>query len=166
VERYATSIYHVSHKKQETASPIQTLTIYRDGDKDYLIGAYVCTPVVRFNLADLRPGQVVTGVTVAELGSGNQPMDMIAYGKPGQQSLLLNNSAFGILKVDAKIAKETQAVNEATTADRGSRGGTPYPGIEPIEALKGAKAYAAAGDSLLVVKPVEGGMALEPMPLP
>jgi hypothetical protein len=166
VERYATSIYHVSHKKQETASPIQTLTVYRDGDKEFLIGAYICTPVVRFNLEDLKPGQTVTGTTVAELGSGNQPMDMIAYGKPGAQSLLLNNSAFGILKVDAKIAKETSAVNEMTTADRGRGGSTPYPGIEPIEALKGAKAYAAAGETLVVVKPVEGGMALEPMPLP
>ncbi len=166
VERHATSIYHVSHRKQETASPIQTLTTYRDGDKEYLMAAYVCTPLVRFNLEDLKPGQESTGVTVAELGSGNRPMDMIAYGKPGSQNLLLNNSAFGILKVDAKIAKETMAVNQMTTADRGGRGAKAYPGIEPMETLKGAQAYAAAGDTLLVVKPTEGGMALEPMPLP
>jgi hypothetical protein len=167
VERYATSIYHVSHKKQETASPIQTLAIYRDGDKEWLMAAYVCTPVVRFNLADLKPGQVVTGTTVAELGSGNRPMDMIAYGKAGQQSLLLNNSSFGILKVDSKIAKEMTAVNEMTTADRGGRGMKPYPGIEPVEALKDAKAYAAGSDTmLLVVKPSAEGLALEPMPLP
>jgi hypothetical protein len=166
VERYATSIYHVSHKKQETASPIQTLTIYRDGPKEYLMAAYVCTPVVRFNLEDLKPGEVATGITVAELGSGNRPMDMIAYGKPEAQSLLLNNSSFGILKVDGKIAREKTAVNQMTTADRGNRGGTSIPGIEPIEALKGAKAYVAGGDTLLVIKPSDGGMALEPMPLP
>jgi hypothetical protein len=165
-ERYATSIYHVSHHRQETASPIQTLTTYRDGDKEYLMAAYICTPVVRFNLEDLKPNQEATGTTVAELGSGNQPMAMIAYGKAGEQSLLLNNSVFGILKVDAKIAKETQAVNQMTAASRGSGGKTPYPGIEPVEALKGAKAYAAGGDSLLVVKPAGNGMALEAMPLP
>lgn len=163
VERYATSIYHVSHKKQETASPIQTLATYRDGEKTYLMAAYVCTPVVRINLEDLKPNQVVTGITVAELGSGNRPMDMIAYGRSGEQSLLLNNSAFGILKVGAKIAKETAAVNEMTTADRGLRGSTPYPGIEVVESLKGAKAYAAGGETLLVIK---GDMALDPMPLP
>jgi hypothetical protein len=167
VERFATSIYHVSHKRQETASPIQTLTVYRDGDRQYLMAAYVCTPVVRFNLEDLKPGQVVTGTTVAELGSGNQPMAMIAYGKPGHQNLLLNNSAFGILKVDAKIAKEQTAVNQQTTADRGNGGKTPYAGIEVVDALKGVKSYAAANDStLLVVKPTDGGMALESMPLP
>lgn len=166
VQRLATSIYHVSHKKQETASPIQTLTSYRDGDKEYLMAAYVCTPLVRFNLADLKPGQETTGITVAELGSGNRPMDMIAYGKSGSQNLLLNNSAFGILKVDGKIATEKTAVNEMTTADRGGRGAKPYPGIEVMENLKGATAYAASGDTLLVVKPVENGMALEPMPLP
>ena len=168
VAAHATSIYHVSHRRQETASPIQTLTIYRDADRDYLIAAYVCTPVVRFDLDDLAPGQVVTGTTVAELGSGNRPADMIAYGKPGAQSLLLNNSVFGVMKVDARIAREREAVNEKTAADRGPRGSRPYPGLEVVEPLRGAKAYAAWGDeSLLVVKPTAGGdLALEPMPLP
>jgi hypothetical protein len=166
VERYATSIYHVSHKRQETASPIQTLTIYQDGGKQYLMAAYVCTPVVRFNLEDLKPNQVAQGTTVAELGSGNQPMNMVAYGKAGEQSLLLDNSVFGILKVDAKIAKERQAVNEATVADRGGRGSKPYPGIEPVASLKDAKAYAVAGSTLIVLRPTEGGMTLQPMPLP
>lgn len=166
VERYATSIFHVSHKKMETASPIQTLTVYRDADKEYLIAAYVCTPIVRFNLDELKAGQPVTGTTVAELGSGNQPMQMIAYGRAGEQSLLLNNSSFGILKVDGKIAKETQNVNEKTTADRGNGGKTPFAGIETVENLKGATGYAAYGTTLLVVKPSGSGIALETMPTP
>lgn len=166
VERFATSIYHVSHKKQETASPIQTLTVYRDGDREYLMAAYICTPVVRFDLGELKPGQTVTGTTVAELGSGNRPMDLVAYGKPGQQSLLLNNSSFGIMKVDARIAKETQAVNEMTKADRGGRGQTPYPGLEPLPAFKDVKAYAPAADQMLVIKTAGDNLALEPVALP
>lgn len=167
VERYATSIYHVSHRRQETASPIQTLTVYRDGNREYLMAAYVCTPVVRFEIEALKPNQVVQGTTVAELGSGNRPMNMIAYGPPGEQSLLLNNSVFGILKVEARIAREAQAVNERTAANRGSGGRTPYPGIEPMEALKGAQAYAPADErTLVVVKPSADGLALEPMPAP
>lgn len=166
VERYATSIYHVSHKRQETASPIETLTVYRDGDKEYLMAAYTCTPVVRINLEDLKPGAVVKGTTVAELGSNNQPAAMVAYGRPGEQSLLLNNSLFGVLKVDSKIAKEQSAVNEMTVANRGGRGMTPYPGISPVESLKGASAFAVGGQTLLVVKPAGDGMALEPMALP
>jgi len=165
VERYATSIFHVNHKRQETASPIQTLTVYRDNGKDYLMAAYICTPLVRFNLEDLKAGETVTGTTVAELGSRNQPMDLVAYGKPGAQSLLVNNTSFGILKVDAKIAKETAAVNQ-TAVDRGDRGTVTQPGIQPIDSLKGAKAYAPAGDSLVVVKTTDSGMALETMALP
>jgi len=166
VEKYATSIYHVSHKRQETASPIQTLTVYQDGDKEYLMAAYVCTPVVRINLDDLKPNQAVTGTTVAELGSGNRPMAMIAYGKPGSQSLLLNNSSFGILKVDAAIAREASAVNQMTKADRGGGGRTPVDGIEVVESLKGAAAYAPVGDSLVVLKPSGESIALEPMAAP
>jgi hypothetical protein len=166
IERYATSIYHVSHKRQETASPIETLTTYRDGDTTYLMAAYTCTPVVRINLDDLKPGAVVKGTTVAELGSNNRPAAMVAYGRPGEQSLLLNNTLFGIVKVDAKIAKEQTAVNETTAADRGDRGEKPFPGIQPVESLKGASAFAVGGQTLLVVKPAGEGMTLEPMPLP
>jgi len=166
VEKFATSIYHVSHKRQETASPIQTLTVYRDGDQDYLMAAYVCTPVVRIKLNELKANTAVTGVTVAELGSGNMPMAMIAYGKPGQQSLLLNNSAFGILKVDAAVAKETQAVDQMTKADRGGGGRTPAAGIEVVESLKGAKAYAPSGDGLVVLRASEDSLSLEPMAAP
>jgi hypothetical protein len=166
VERFATSIYHISHKKQETASPIQTLTTYRDGDKEYLMAAYVCTPVVRFNLEDLKANQEVTGATVAELGSGNKPMAMIAYGKPGQQSLLMDNSAFGILKVSPTIAKETAAINQMAKADRGGRGATPFPGIDVVDSMKGAKGYAPAADGLVVVKATADGLSLEQMPAP
>jgi hypothetical protein len=166
VEKFATSIYHVSHKRQETASPIQTLTTYRDGDQEYLMAAYVCTPVVRIKLNDLKANEAVTGVTVAELGSGNRPMAMIAYGKPGAQSLLLNNSSFGILKVDAAVAKETSAVDQMTKADRGGGGKTPAAGIEVVDSLKDAKAYAAAGNGLVVLRGTDDSLSLEPMAAP
>jgi len=161
VESYATSIYHVSHKRQETASPIETLTVYRDGGKEYLMAAYVCTPVVRFNLDELKPNEVVKGTTVAELGSGNRPLDMVAYGKPGEQSLLLNNHKFGIIKVSASVARETAAVNETTKADRGNGGQKAYPGIDPVEAMKGTTAFAADGASVLAVMPGANGIQLE-----
>ena len=167
VERYATSIYHVSHHRQETASPIETLAVYHDANRDYLMAAYVCTPVVRFNLDDLKANQVVKGATVAELGSGNQPMEMIAYGQPGSQSLLLNNHKFGIVKVASKIAHEGTAVNEQTAASRGDGGNTPYAGLDPVPSLAGAKAFASMGDgTLVVIKPEAGNLALESMPAP
>jgi hypothetical protein len=166
IEKYATSIYHVAHKRQETASPVQTLTSYRDGDKEYLVAAYICTPLVRIDPDQLKAGETVTGTTVAELGSGNRPMALLAYGKPGEQNLLLNNSSFGVLKVDSKIVQEKERVNQQTIADRGDRGSKPYEGIHQQEALKGAHAYAATSDRLLVVKKSGESLELDSMPLP
>jgi hypothetical protein len=130
------------------------------------MAAYICTPVVRFNMEDLKPGATVNGITVAEIGSGTRPMDLVAYGKPGEQSLILNNSSFGVVKVDAKIAKENQAVNEKTTADRGRGGATPYPGIEPLAQYKDVRAYAPAGNQMVVIRTVGENLALEPLALP
>lgn len=166
-ERFATSIYHVSHGKQETASPIQTLTLYRDASNNpILVAAYVCTPLVRIKLEDLKPGATVTGVTVAELGSGNRPMEMIAYGKPGAQSLLVDNSSFGKLRVAPSIVMETEAVDKQTKADRGRRGATDIAGIEPLPHLKDAKVYAPDGDGIVVVRTNDSGFGIESMPAP
>lgn len=166
-DRFATSIYHVSHKRQETASPIQTLTLYRDAaGQPLLVAAYVCTPVVRIRLEDLKPNATATGVTVAELGSGNRPMKMVSYGPPGRQSLLLDNSSFGKLKVAPEVVMEEQAVNEKTAADRGSRGQTSHPGIQPAPQLARAQVYAPSGNDLVVVTAGESGMSLETVPAP
>ena len=47
----------------------------------------------------LKPGEKVVGTTMAELGAGNQPLDMIAYQKDGQQFLLMSNSWRGVMKI-------------------------------------------------------------------
>ena len=36
---------------------------------------------------------------MAELGAGNQPLDMIAYQKGGQEFLLMSNSRRGVMKI-------------------------------------------------------------------
>jgi hypothetical protein len=39
------------------------------------------------------------GTTIAELGSGNQPIDMVLYEKDGRQYLLMANTRHGVLKI-------------------------------------------------------------------
>jgi hypothetical protein len=92
-------IFHVSHGKYETASPIRTFIPF-DGNTSVL-ASYTCTPVVHFTLTDLQAGAQVRGRTVAELGSMNQPLDMIAYRCEGAEYLLVCNTRHPLLKIPA-----------------------------------------------------------------
>jgi hypothetical protein len=49
------------------------------GGKHYLVAAYTCTPLVLIPLDALKDGAHVRGKTIAELGYGNTPADMISY---------------------------------------------------------------------------------------
>jgi hypothetical protein len=92
-------IFHVSHGKYETASPIRTFIPF-DGNTSVL-ASYTCTPVVHFPLADLQPGAQAKGRTVAELGAMNQPLDMIAYRHDDAEYLLVSNTRHPLLKIPA-----------------------------------------------------------------
>lgn len=91
-------IYHVSHGKWETEAPIRTFIPY-DGGKSILAG-YTCTPVVHIPLSELTSGGRIVGRTVAELGFGNQPLDMISFVDGGREHLLVANSSHGLVKID------------------------------------------------------------------
>jgi hypothetical protein len=93
-------IFHVSHGKWETASPIRTFVPY-DGGRS-IVASYTCTPLVHFPLSDLAPGTKIVGRTVAELGAVNQPLDMVSYVDDGDEHLLVANTAHGLVKVDRR----------------------------------------------------------------
>jgi hypothetical protein len=94
--------YHGAHGKYETEAPIRTFVPYRLGGKDYILAAYLCTPLVTFPLADLKDGQHLKGRTVGEFGSGNYPLDMVVYQKDGKEKLLIANSNLPFMIVDPK----------------------------------------------------------------
>jgi hypothetical protein len=91
-------IYHVSHGKWETEAPIRTFVPYEDGRS--ILAGYTCTPVVHIPLAQLTPGGRIVGRTVAELGFGNQPLDMVSFVRDGREHLLVANSSHGLVKID------------------------------------------------------------------
>ena len=72
-------IYHGGHNLIETRAPIRAMSFANLGGKPYLVAAYTCTPLVIIPLDDLKDGAHVRGKTVAELGYGNTPADLIAY---------------------------------------------------------------------------------------
>jgi hypothetical protein len=90
-------IFHVSHGKWETAAPIRAFVPYDDGAS--ILASYTCTPVVYFPLTDLTDGAKAVGRTVAELGSVNQPLDMVSFTQDGEEYLLVANSAHGLVKI-------------------------------------------------------------------
>jgi hypothetical protein len=93
-------IFHVSHGKWETAAPIRTFVPFDGGAS--ILASYTCTPVVHFPLAGLIPGTKVVGRTVAELGSMNQPLDMVTFTEDGEQYLLVSNTSHGLIKIAAR----------------------------------------------------------------
>lgn len=92
-------MYHAAHKQFETFSPIRTFTVADVNGKKSLIASYTCTPLVVFPLEDLKPGTHVKGRTVAEMGSGNSPLDMITMTKGAESYLLMSNSSRPVFKV-------------------------------------------------------------------
>ncbi len=95
-------IYHAAHGRYETTAPIKTFTTATINNKKYLVASYTCTPLVLFPLDELRPGTHVKGRTVAEMGSGNTPIDMISLGKGNDAYLLMANTRHPVARVGYK----------------------------------------------------------------
>ncbi len=99
-------IYHAAHAQYETTSPIRTFTTADIKGKKYLIASYTCTPLVLFPLDELKPGTHVKGRTVAEMGSGNSPLDMITMTKGDKSFLIMANSSRPVFRVNFKNIEE------------------------------------------------------------
>lgn len=95
-------IYHAAHGRYETSAPIKTFTTAVINNKKYLVASYTCTPLVLFPMDELKPGKHVKGRTVAEMGSGNTPIDMITLQKGNESFLMMANTKHPVAKVDYK----------------------------------------------------------------
>ncbi|MGD9796837.1 MAG: hypothetical protein AB7V15_01850 [Acidimicrobiia bacterium] len=103
-------IFHVSHGLWETAAPIRTFVPYEGGAS--ILASYTCTPLVHFPLADLRPGARAKGRTVAELGAGNQPLDIVSFRQGGAEHLLVSHTAHPLMKIAAADVDRQDALTE------------------------------------------------------
>ncbi|RAI91403.1 hypothetical protein [Algoriphagus yeomjeoni] len=95
-------IFHAAHGRYETTSPIKAFTTGKVNGKEYLIASYTCTPLVLFPLDELKAGTHVKGRTIAEMGNGNQPLDLISMKKDGKSYLVMANSRHPVFQVDFK----------------------------------------------------------------
>ena len=125
-------IIHTAHGAAlETRSPVRTFVPFIVGGEPQLLAAYTCTPLVTFPLSSLKPGEKIRGKTVAELGNGNQPLDMIVYEKNGKQYLLLANSKRGVMKISTDTIDKQPALTEAVRD--GKTAGLTYETIAQLE---------------------------------
>jgi hypothetical protein len=118
-------IWHASHNRFETNSPIRTFLPYKVGNEQSILASYTCTPLVQIPLSSLKTGSKVMGKTIAEFGAGNNPLDMIAYTKGGKNFILMSNDRHGILKFAAEGLDKFDAI---TTSVPG-KGGVPAESI-------------------------------------
>jgi hypothetical protein len=155
-------IYHASHARLETKSPIRTFVTYRIKNEPYMLAAYTCTPLVKLPVSELKAGAHIKGTTIAELGNRNRPLDMIVYQKDGKDYLLMTNSSRGVMKIPTEGAGSAESITQPV---RG--GGTKGLAYDTIANLKGVVQMDQLDDRhAIIVVQDSSGLNLETIELP
>ncbi|HYF00371.1 MAG TPA: hypothetical protein VEJ18_15735, partial [Planctomycetota bacterium] len=170
--------YHVAHGKWETKAPMSVLMPFDEGGRTYVVGAFSCTPVVKYPVDAIQAGAKVKGISMIELGSGNRPIDMVTYVKDGKRQVLVNTfrfhhekkpfgpSPFWAARFDADLLAGQEQVNEkAVRRLQGDKPATDR--IAVVEAYHGVAHLDLLDEKrALVVKATAAGFDLEPLALP
>lgn len=177
---FSTETYHVAHGKWETRAPMTTLMPMEEDGKKYVVGAFACTPVVRYPIDDLKPTAQVKGESVIELGSGNQPLNMFTYQKDGKSYILMNThrfhharkpfgpSPYWTVRIDAGLVSEKTAINEKAVRRLDAKGEPSVAGIKMVEAYHGVMHLDRldANKALALQQDAQKGLALAALDLP
>ena len=140
-------IFHGNHGRLETRSPIFSFVPYTVDGKATLIAGYLCTPLVKIPVDSLSAGTKIVGTTIAELGSGNRPIDMILYKKDGRDFLLMSNTNRGVMKIPtATFGTETPITAPVPTGTAGVKYETvaSMTGIEQLDLLDATRTIVIA----------------------
>lgn len=154
-------IFHGAHGREEDYSAMRTFVpLVIDGEPN-LLAAYVCTPLVRIPLSEIRKeAERVKGVTVAELGNRNRPLDMISYSRGGEDYLLLSNSARGVMKISTAGLSDNEGLSERIS-------GTAGQSYDTIDSLQGTVQMDKLNEShALVLIGGDGKLDLKTVELP
>ncbi|MEX2282509.1 MAG: hypothetical protein WEE89_08495 [Gemmatimonadota bacterium] len=135
LETTTLEIYHVSHGQNETNAPVMTFLPTKISGTPYILAAYTCTPLVAFEAQTLKNGQHVFGRTVAELGAGNRPLDMISYQRDGKDVILIANSSRPLMRVEAAAIANGQALKSPTKELGITRSTIEQPGVSQLSDL-------------------------------
>lgn len=154
-------IYHGAHGKIETHAPVRTLTVFDINGDANVLAAYTCTPLVKIPLSQLKPGEKVKGTTIAELGNGNKPLDMVVYNKGGKDYILIANSRRGVMKVNTEGIDKIEPITKKIAGTAGLK-------YDTIASLDGVEQLARfdKDHALVLIKTKSGARNLSTVELP
>jgi hypothetical protein len=153
-------IYHGSHGRYETDSPVRAFLPVKIQGKQYLLAAYLCTPLAVFPVDSLKDKSHVKGTTIAELGSGNYPLDMVAFRWQGKDRIWVVNTARGQLMFNLEDLEKP--LPSITTPIEGTAG-VPFEHLKSRGVLQ-AKNFGDKNLLLLVRDLMTGSLNLQTMP--
>jgi hypothetical protein len=154
-------IYHGNHQQLETRAPMYAFIPYTIDNQPYILGGYLCTPLVKFPVADLKPtaGKAYRGTTIGEFGAGSRPIDMILYKKNGKDFLLMANTTRGVMKIPTEGFATAKPITAPVTSETG---GVPFEkvttmtGVVQLDLLDATHSVVIAGNnSALNLRAVE-----------
>lgn len=108
-------IYHAVHDQMETRAPIRAMEIVDLDGVQTVVAAYTCTPLVTMPTADLTDGAHITGTTIAELGYGNTPLEVLSFTAYDMQQ---NASQF-VLVINRELQADLISLDAVTQAASG-----------------------------------------------
>ena len=126
-------IFHVSHGRFETASPITSFVPY--GGAGSVLAAYTCTPLVQFSLTGAAAGSQVKGKSVADLGPGSTPTDMLHFRQGGEDYFLVANSRHPLMKVARRDIDKQEALIKQADHVGAARKELPQAGVSRLANL-------------------------------
>jgi hypothetical protein len=153
-------IYHGNHQALETRSPVYALVPHMIGNQPYIIAALTCTPLVKFPVSALTPGAKYRGTTIAELGAGNRPIDMVLYKKNGKEFLLMSNTSRGVMKIPTATFGSATGISTPTSGTAG----VPYETIADLRNVE--QLDQTDGNRVVVLAKGDTGLSLRTIPLP
>jgi hypothetical protein len=128
-------IFHTSHNKYETHSPITAFVPIKLKGVPTLLAGYGCAPLATFAIDALKNGKHVRGQTLAELGGGNRPLDMISFARDGKPVVIVANSSRTLMRIKTEDL-ENQAPMTTAVESAYVSGGAPYVSIAEVGILQ------------------------------
>ncbi len=133
-------IYHAAHGQYETHAPIKTFMTTRIKGNPHIVAGYTCTPLVVLPMDKIKPGEHHKGRTVAELGNGNTPVDMIEIENEGNRYLLIANTNRPLMKMDFTDLEAYEDVLTTPVTKKGATAGVayvnlPYVNVQQLDKL-------------------------------
>lgn len=107
-------MWHAVHTQMETRAPIRTMLFEELNGEPTLIASYTCTPLVTIPAAEISEGNHIKAKTIAELGFGNAPIDMVSFmaqeqdGSFDKKLLVVHKNRGGTLISFKDLAKANQ----------------------------------------------------------